>query len=69
MGIRRKGRFVTWKIYVPEELAAQVELMLIDDTRKRPMYGAKSQLVTNLLQLWVKHQHTKAKQLTESLEN
>lgn len=50
MGTRRSGRMVLWRIYVPEDLAVAIELQLADPLRNRPEYGARSQLVTYLLQ-------------------
>lgn len=50
MGTRRSGTMILWRIYVPQELAVQIELQLADPLRDKPEYGARSQLVTYLLQ-------------------
>lgn len=65
MGTRRKGRFVPLKITLPEDLSAQLDLMLLDTGTRRPTYGAKSTLITNLLRIWVKAQHEKKQKLQQ----
>ena len=49
---RRKGATRTWKVLVPEELALNVELMFYDENTKKLNYGARSRLVTSLLDQW-----------------
>jgi hypothetical protein len=49
VGTRRTGRNTLWRCYIPEEIAAQIELRLADPLRDKPTYGARSQLVTALL--------------------
>jgi hypothetical protein len=52
-GIRRTGsRTVLWRCYIPEEIAVAIELQLADPLRDKPVYGARSQLITTLL---IKH--------------
>jgi hypothetical protein len=48
---------ILWRIYVPQELAVQIELQLADPLRDKPEYGARSQLVTYLLQEHVNRIH------------
>lgn len=48
-GIRRRGKTVAKKIYLPEEIAGKVELLIADPMRQKPKYGALSVLVTHLL--------------------
>lgn len=43
---------VTWRITLPKDLAARIELMIFDHISKRPAYGAKSALVVQLLKDW-----------------
>lgn len=49
VGTRRIGTNTLWRVYIPQEIAAQIELRLADPLRDRPTYGARSQLVTSLL--------------------
>lgn len=49
MGKRRSGRYVIWRITVPEHLAVETELRLVDPIRGKPTYGARAQLVEALL--------------------
>jgi hypothetical protein len=44
---------VKWHIYIPSTLAAQIELLLLDPFLGQPKFGAKSELVTSLLQKWL----------------
>lgn len=48
-----KGKSVKWKIALPMDLAARVELQLMDRKRGIPIYGVRSQLVRELLQDWL----------------
>lgn len=47
---RRKGNGVRWKIIVPEALALRIELRYVDPTTGKPDYGARSRLITALLE-------------------
>ena len=49
MGVRRKGAFVVWKVTLPERLATEVEMSIVDPIRHKPIYGIRSQLITDLL--------------------
>lgn len=52
-GTRRQGRNVIWRTYIPEDIAVKIELLLADPNHPRPVYGARSQLVTSLLIQWL----------------
>lgn len=47
---------MTWHIYIPSTIAAQVELILLDPFLQKARFGAKSELVTALLQEWLDKQ-------------
>lgn len=49
-------RRVRWHLQIPETLAAEVELLLLDPFWQQPKWGAKSELVTQLLQDWLNKQ-------------
>lgn len=49
-GTRHKGEKVIWRCYIPVDLAVEIELLLADPLRDKPIYGARSQLVSYLLQ-------------------
>ena len=44
---------VTWKCSIPEDVAAKVDLLLLDPVRGVPEYGKRSELVTQLLRAWL----------------
>lgn len=48
-GVRRKAEVVPWKLTIPIELACEVDLLCINPILGKPIYGARSQLVTDLL--------------------
>lgn len=52
-GVRRTGAFELWRINVPQHIAVEVELALINPLSRRPTYGLRSQLVTSLLVKWL----------------
>lgn len=49
LGIRRKVEVVPWKVFVPYPIAVDIELLLTNRTIGKPIYGARSQLITELL--------------------
>ena len=53
LGTRRKGSKAKWEVLLPPDLANRAETLIVDPTYKRPVYGFKSQLVTELLEKWV----------------
>lgn len=48
-GVRRAEPSVARKVYLPPRLAGKIDLLLIDEMRRKPRYGAFSHLVTKLL--------------------
>lgn len=44
---------VDWKVRIPSDLAAEVELLLFDPLTENVTYGARSQLLESLLRDWV----------------
>ncbi len=40
---------VEWKIMIPEDLAANVELLCFDPVRNKPAFGARSAYLTRLI--------------------
>lgn len=44
---------VPWKDYIPVDVASEVELLLLDPTRERVKYGARSELITTLLRQYI----------------
>lgn len=44
---------VEWKCMIPVNIAAQVDSILLDPVTGRPRYGARSELVTQLLNHWL----------------
>lgn len=57
-----------WKLSLPLDITAQVDLLLEDPVRKRPAYGARSALVEQLLREWVSRQMVEQR-LTNSADN
>ena len=53
LGTRRKGAKAHWEVLLPEYLALRAETLFVDPSTNRPVYGFKSQLVTELLEAWV----------------
>lgn len=57
--------FVAWEVHLNADLAAQVELLLLDPLRNKPRYGARGKLVEKLLKGWVEEQrHLISRQAT-----
>ena len=44
---------VRWDLYIPSTLAASVELLLKDPVRQKVKYGARSELIEELLRGWI----------------
>ena len=59
---RMKGRprvpylRVDFKVSLPAALAAEIDLIFEDPLTRRPKYGARARLITNLLQWWLDNQ-------------
>jgi hypothetical protein len=49
-----------WKICLPATLAGTVELYLFDNIHKKPKYGSRAALITQLLEEWVEKQKAAA---------
>lgn len=49
MAVRRRGPCIIWRVTIPEEIAAEIEMAIADPLRGKPTYGVRSQLVTQLL--------------------
>jgi hypothetical protein len=45
---------VSWRIYLPGTLAAQIELLLLDPMRGKSRYGARTYLIEQLLRVWLR---------------
>ena len=57
---KKLDRPVHWSISVPQSLAAELELLLIDPLRGKPKHGARGALIERLLREWVEEQKKKA---------
>jgi hypothetical protein len=57
-----------WKICLPATLAGTVELYLMDTIHKKPQYGARAKLITELLERWVKEQQEAKTTKQENLD-
>ena len=53
---------VRWVAYIPADVAAKVELILTNPVRGKPNYGERGELMTALLQKWLKEQQTPAEE-------
>lgn len=53
-GTRRKGKGVEWTVCIPEMLALRAGTLppLYDRANNRPVFGARSQLISDLLADW-----------------
>lgn len=49
MARRRKGEIVEWKLTIPAWLAWEIECLCFNPIRGKADYGARSQLITELL--------------------
>ena len=45
-----------WKLSIPQDLAAEIDLQLWDPILQKPKYGGRSELVTALLRRWLSEQ-------------
>lgn len=50
---------IDWKIRMPSDLAAEVELLLFDPVKEEVTYGARSALIEELLRDWVETKRQK----------
>lgn len=44
---------VPWKVYIPEDLAAKMDLIMMDPVTQQCRYGERSDLVARLLRLHI----------------
>ena len=44
---------IDWKCQIPVDIAAKVDLLLLDPSSGRPVFGARSSLVATLLREWL----------------
>lgn len=49
MATRRKEESIYWKVAIPSWLAWEIEAVCYNPVRGKPDYGARSQLITDLL--------------------
>lgn len=49
MARRRKEESTEWKVSIPSWLAWEIEVICYNPVRGKPDYGARSQLITELL--------------------
>jgi hypothetical protein len=67
---RRNGS-VPWKVWVPPELAIKVERLYLNPLTGKPDYGARSHLITALLEQFIseshKHEEGVVRKLVQSL--
>ncbi len=47
---------IEWKLHIKGTIAAQVELLLTDPVRKKPKWGARSDLTERLYTEWIAQQ-------------
>ena len=59
---------VAWKVYLPQQLAAQVELLLLDPMREKVKYGARNELLEGLLRDWILEQINQPEAGKDSLQ-
>ncbi len=66
MAIKRRGTMVEWKVTVPQDVAIAIELRTLDPVYGKPRYGARSQLITSLLKIYLqKRQEQEAQEAIE----
>lgn len=53
---RNKVPRIKWDVYIRQDLAAQIELLLADPMRERVKYGARGELIESLLEEWLQKQ-------------
>ena len=53
MGIRRKGKSVEMKVLIPEQIYLAFERELTNNFTSKPVYGVRSQIITDLIVSWI----------------
>jgi len=59
---------IEWSISLPSDLAAQVELLLLDPMRGKPKVGARSKLIEQLLRGWIEERKKEILSQLEAVE-
>jgi hypothetical protein len=54
VGRRRKTPTIAWRIYIPESLQLRFDTLYLNRARGKPIYGIRSQIVTDLLEAHVR---------------
>jgi len=68
LGIRRNGVEMTrWSITVPSNLADRIDILLYDRAAGKPIYGARAQLITELLSQWAEQKELELRTSASSL--
>ncbi len=44
---------IPWRVYIRTDLAAEVELLLLDPLRAKVRYGSRGELIESLLAEWI----------------
>lgn len=53
---KKHDRPVEWKLHIPFSVASKVDLIQMDPTSGRVAYGARAELITELLKKWLNEQ-------------
>lgn len=53
VGSRRKGAGEVWNVVIPADLAFRFETLYMDPSKHKPIYGIKSQVLSQLLEAHV----------------
>jgi len=59
---------IEWSISLPSDLAAQVELLLLDPMRGKPKVGARSKLIEQLRRGWIEERKKEILSQLEAVE-
>ena len=53
LGTRRKGKSESFEVSLPVNLKDRFESLLFDRYKGKPVFGARSQIITSLVERWV----------------
>lgn len=67
LGTKRKGEGRAITIVLPEELLDRVNLLCVDPSTRKPVYGLRSQIISELLSRWAGEQEARIKQSAKEL--
>jgi len=56
VGVRRSGKTVRWSFYCPNNLLFRFDTLVMNQASHRAVYGARSQILTELLKTWLEQQ-------------